>query len=119
MDAIISPVFIYLLGLIDRLDDIFALIFFIVIIWVILVGIFSEDFCETYEESKILTYKTIKRAGLILTIIITLAFFIPDRNTLIAMYATKYITVNNIKSGKEIVIDTIKEVVDAINKEEK
>lgn len=112
MEPIISPAFIYLLSIIGSIK---ALLFIVVI-----VGAFT---CAVVIAWCLDDGKKIPRCAKCGTVAIIIALllniFMPDRNTLIAMYATKYITVNNIKSGKEIVIDTIKEVVDAINKEEK
>lgn len=117
MEPIISPVFIYLLSIVDNISIIFkigigfsicAMVFFLLL----LIEIRSDE--DWIKWKKCMRNIII---GLITCSVIVI--FIPNKETLIAMYATKYITVNNIKSGKEIVIDTIKEVVDAINKGEK
>ena len=112
MEPIISPAFIYLLSIIDGIK---GLLF---VTSLVCTGVCSALILIRLVEEKAI-YKFTKTGFIIGIISLILLIFVPDRDTLIAMYTAKYITVNNIKSGKEIVIDTIKEVVDAINKEER
>lgn len=84
----------------------------------ILTGVIQ--FAEYNNERATTIFKIFKRTAITTTILAVLYIFIPDKNTLIAMYATKYITIDNIKHGKEIIVDSIKEIVEIIkNKEEK
>lgn len=118
MQPIINPLFIYLLSIIETLRCAISVFIFIGVAACILFGLISF---EEYDNSEMKSIHTIfKRATIATTILAVLYIFIPDKNTLIAMYATKYITVDNIKYGKEIVVDSIKEIVEIVkNKEEK
>lgn len=118
MQPIINPLFIYLLSVIETLKGTMSAFIFIGIVVCILTGIIS--FVEHYNDGAKEIFKILKIAAITTTILSVLYIFIPDKNTLIAMYATKYITVDNIKYGKEIVVDSIKEIVEIIkDKEEK
>ena len=112
MEPIISPVFIYLLSIIGSIK---ALLFIIAIVGAFFC-VLTTAWC--LDDGKSIP-RCAKQGAVVVVVALLLHIFIPDRDTLIAMYTAKYITVNNIQSGKEIVIDTIKEVVDAINKEER
>lgn len=118
MQPIINPLFIYLLSIIETLKGTMSAFIFIGIVVCILTGLIL--FAE-HGNSEVKSLHTIfKRTTIATTILAVLYIFIPDKNTLIAMYATKYITVDNIKYGKEIVVDSIKEIVEIVkNKEEK
>lgn len=119
MNPIISPMFIYVLSVVDS---------FIGLLWgsiclLIIILIFSPfiaDKCtETYEEGAALFKKIVKRCIVGIIIISIGLVFIPNKETLMIMYASKYVTVDNIKLGKEAVIDTIKDIVEIIDKKEK
>lgn len=118
MQPIINPLFIYLLSTIETLRK---AMFVFILIGMAACILFGLILFEEYNNSEMKSIHTIfKRATITTTILAVLYIFIPDKNTLIAMYATKYITVDNIKYGKEIVVDSIKEIVEIVkNKEEK
>lgn len=118
MQPIINPLFIYLLSIIETLKGAMSAFIFIGTVVCILTGLIL--FAEHSNSEMKSMYTIFKRTTITTTILAALYIFIPDKNTLIAMYATKYITVDNIKYGKEIVVDSIKEIVEIIkNKEEK
>jgi len=75
----------------------------------------GNDEYEELESSK----KLAKISTPLFILFLTLAIFIPSRNTLIGMYVTKHITTNNIKKGLEIgkvaKEEIKKDVIDLIN----
>lgn len=111
MTPIISPMFIYLLSVIDNFKGILFCI-----------GLFGSGilgmliFFMMIDDNEI--PKKIKTYFVASIICGLFNMFIPSKETLMVMYASKYITVDNIKLGKEAVVDTVKEIVDIINKEE-
>lgn len=112
MQPIISPMFIYLIGVINNLKLLFLIFGIASLI------ISGAGACTEFEEKGFIPKwcKILFVTGLLNC---TLVAIIPNRDTLIAMYTTKYITVENVKLGKEVVIDTVKEIVDAINRKER
>lgn len=112
MEPIISPMFIYLLSIIGNLETLFTIMYGLSIVCFIF--LFTTEYDDRRRWIKHVRCNTICFILFILLSILT-----PTKETLIAMYASKYITVNNIKLGKEAVIDTVKEIVEVINKEEK
>lgn len=112
MEPIISPTLIYLLSIVNSVKGIlFCVGLFGTGILGMLVLFFTLD--DEEVPNKI---KTCFVASIICGLF---NMFIPSKETLIAMYASKYVTANNIKLGKEVVIDTVKEIIDIINKEDK
>lgn len=118
MQPIINPLFIYLISIIETLRKTMFVFILIGILVCILTSVIQ--FAEYNNERAKAIFKIFKRTAITTTILAVLYIFIPDKNTLIAMYATKYIIIDNIKNGKEIIVDSIKEIADAIKyKEEK
>lgn len=109
MQPIISPMFIYILGVINSVK--FLIIMFTVI---------SFFISTTYAICEVDNGRPIPKLSKILFVVsmigLTVFSFTPNKETLIAMYTTKYVTVENVKLGKEVVIDIVKEIVDVINK---
>lgn len=116
MQPIISPMFIYILGVIDSLESIFCLILIIDIIVFIFSPILADKMSDSYSDEAPMLRRIIKLCAIVFTFIILAVTFVPSKETLIAMYTTKYVTVENVKLGKEVVIDIVKEIVDVINK---
>lgn len=116
MQPIVSPMFIYFLSIIKEIKnliEVLFLIFFIVCVgkgWLCL-----EYFDDEEAENR---RKGLKKSFIILVILMVLKIIIPNRDNLIMMYSSKYITVNNLQIGKEVVIDTVKEIADIIRGEE-
>lgn len=75
----------------------------------------DEDDEKMVEKCK----RYFKKCFIWLVITIAINTIVPNKNTMIAIVSTKYITTENIKLGKDVVIDTIKEIVEVINEEEK
>lgn len=122
MNIIINPWFIYLLSIVDSIKTLLGFLILISLCVSVFLSVFS--ICEKASgyngDDAVEVYFKYAKIFVISCIVSTiLQIFIPNRNALITIYATKYITVDNIKTGKTIVVDTIKEIVDAINKEEK
>lgn len=109
MQPIVSPMFIYILGIINSVK--FSIILFAVVSFVISIAYASWELDDS---------KPIPKLSKMLFVASILGFtvfsFTPNKETLIAMYTAKYITVENVKLGKEVVIDTVKEIIDAVNK---
>lgn len=109
MNPIISPMFIYVLGIINNVR--FLIILSAVVSFVISIA---------YASWVIDNGKPIPKLSKILFVVSMVGFtvfsFTPNKETLIAMYTTKYITVENVKLGKEVVVDTVKEIIEVINK---
>lgn len=112
MQPIISPMFIYILGIVNSVR--LLIILFAVVSFVISI-VYAN--CEVDEGKPI--PKLSKTLFVSSMIGFTIFSFIPNRDTLISMYTSKYVTVENVKLGKEVVIDTVKEVVDIISRKEK
>lgn len=109
MESIISPIFIYVLSIVDGIKGILFCI-----------GLFGSGifgmliFFMMLDDNEI--PKKIKTYFIVSVTCALLNLFIPSKDVLMVMYASKYVTVNNIKLGKEAVVDTIKEIVEIINK---
>lgn len=117
---IINPIIIYLIGIVDGIKDLMFFLTVAIIILMLVTGIIAcaysdENNFKGLEKCK----KTFIKLSVFLVLTIALNTFIPNKNTMIAMVSTKYITTENIKLGKDVVVDTIKEIVEVINKEEK
>jgi len=121
MTPIISPWFIYLLSIVNLIKTFFILFAIIAGIGMA-AGFFSWSLCATgndeYEELES-SKKLAKISTPLFILFLTLAIFIPSRNTLIGIYVTKHITTNNIKKGLEIgrvaKEEIKKDVIDLIN----
>lgn len=112
MEPIISPIFIYMLGIVDDFKSLF------IITAIICISLGGASIVMNCMDGNNIPRHS-KLSVVIGTIALILYTFIPNKETLMTMYASKYVTVNNIKLGKEVVVDTVKEIVDIINKEDK
>lgn len=113
MEPIISPMFIYLLSIVGNLEMLFTIMYWLSVVYFIILFMTKHDY-DDHQWVKHMRYNTI-----CFILFVMLSIFIPTKETLIAMYVSKYITVNNIKLGKEIMTDTVKEIISIINKEDK
>lgn len=113
MEPIISPMFIYLLSIVGNLEMLFIIMYWLSVVYFIILFMTRYDY-DDRQWVKHMRYNTI-----CFILFVMLSIFIPTKETLIAMYASKYITVNNIKLGKEVMTDTVKEIISIINKEDK
>lgn len=116
---IISPIIIYLIGIVDGFKGFLfflaCLAAIIMLICVLLGAAAHEDSDNKLVER---CRKLFRNSLASFIVIIALNTLIPNKNTMIAIISTKYITAENIKLGKDAVIDTVKEIVKVINKEE-
>lgn len=117
---IIDPMIIYLIGIIDGLKD---FMFFLAVAIIILMFIVALIACSCSDENDTKGLEKCKKffIKLLIFLVLTIALNVltPNKNTMIAMVSTQYITTENIKLGKDVVVDAIKEIVEVINKEEK
>lgn len=116
MEPIISPIFIYILSVINRFISLLHVFIFLLVVVMILSPLIADKFSETDEDGIVLFKKIIKICGISIIIITTALVFMPDKETMMLLYASKYVTVDNIVLGKEMVIDTIKGIMSVINK---
>lgn len=106
-EPIISPLFIYLLSITENI------IFFLEIIGGLLIcSIFylllNADLL--IEENKII----FKKIVIILCVCFLMLIFIPSKNTLLSMLVSKYITIDNIIKGKELIQNSVDYIINAI-----
>jgi len=125
MEPIVSPWFIYLLGLLGPITAVSALLGITSFV-ILLIFTFFKYIDDVKDEDNFLS-KTSKRLFLIIGVIcIMFSLFIPNKNTLISMYVAKNITYENIekitKKGEDIKGMLKKDIMDMIReikKEEK
>jgi hypothetical protein len=119
MEPIVSPWAIYWLVTISKIGAILiilpiALFGSILINWVIIWNPDRDEKEQTINKAK----KRSPWLFLFLFISILLSLFCPSRETLIAMYATKYVTTDNvtkaIAAGKVVKDEVKKDVIDVI-----
>lgn len=130
MQPIISPWFIYLLGIVDSIIEFLSVLaVFAGIVFIIsLIGHILCKYADEFDEDYIPLWKKIRKIALpILIIFALLSLFVPNRNTLIGMFVAKNITHDDVekvlKTGddfKEEIKKDIFELIEAIqDKQEK
>ncbi len=105
MTPIISPWFIYLLSVVNPIKYVFT-VFAVLAGIVLLMGIVGWFICDTEKEEFGENWLRLWKKIIIITtpvfiLSLMLSIFLPSRNTLIEIYVTKHITMNNIKKGIE------------------
>ena len=127
MEPIVSPWFIYFLGMVDSIKECFAGIAITAVVVLVSVGfawlISDGDFEDkTYVKMK----KWAKRLIACLCVFLLLGIITPSKNTVIAMYVADNITPNNVEKALEVGVDfkneikkDIIELIEGIQKEEK
>ena len=125
MEPIISPWFIYLLGIIDATKAVFwtfGILGMIALMVLLVIHIVEKAMDEMSDEGKkgILTGL---RASLVMSLLLLPAIFVPSKNTIIAMYVADNITPNNVEKALEVGQDFKNEIkkdiidlIDGINK---
>jgi heme/copper-type cytochrome/quinol oxidase subunit 2 len=108
MESIISPWFIYLLGIINSIEGV--CIIFTILISIFLVGVLCHAACVVFdeyssEEDKKAAEAFRKRAhvkffSIVLIFLILINTFIPSKQTLIAIYIANKVTVDMINEAK-------------------
>ena len=124
MQQIIDPIFIYLLSTLDGIHTFIKILTFlsiivcIVPIFLIVVSWFDSYGITSLDENVVKKCKPYIKKGIIYFILFhLLSTFIPTKETAIMIYTSKFVTVNNINTSKEFLLNTFQEVMDIINKE--
>ena len=102
MEPIISPWIIYALPLVDALIAVLSVISMLAMTTLIILYI-DDDFRE------VMGIKIVKAVWVVFIISTLLAIFIPNKETLIAMYVAKQVTPDNISHAQEIITTIIKQ----------
>lgn len=124
MQPIVNPIFIYFLSTLDGVHTfikiliILSMVVFIVPILLIVFNWFDSYGITSLDENVIQKCKPYIKKGLIYFLIFhLLSTFIPTKESAIIIYTSKFVTVNNINTSKEFLLNTFQEVMDIINKE--
>lgn len=122
MQPIVNPIFIYLLSILDGIHNLItifillSIIVFIVPIFLIVLNWFDSYGITSLDESVVEKCKPYIKKGLIYFIFFNLlGTLIPTKETAIMVYTSKFVTVNNINTSKEFLLNTFQEVMDIIN----
>ena len=128
MEPIISPWFIYFLGVVESLGVVLAVLLFVLAIGAIVFAIFYVVNRVNYDEDDkdvIKSKKALKICLYPLIIVSLIGVFLPSKSTLIAMYVADNITPNNVEKAlevgenfKEEIKKDIFELIEAIQKDE-
>ena len=112
MEPIISPVWIYLIHLVNTLHSISICIFATsLIIWVLMyVGEIDLD----SEDSEKARKRWLKIFAIVATVCILILALTPDKDTMYAMLAASFITPDNIAGGEEHLIDLVTKIANII-----
>lgn len=102
MEPIISPWIIYALPLVDALIAVLSLVSMLAMATLIILYI-DDDFRE------VMGTKTVKVVWLVFIISTLLAIFIPNKETLTAMYIANQVTPDNLNKAQEIITTIIKQ----------
>ena len=125
--VIINPMWIYWLEVLENIVFIVGLVMiisFLIIVFLIVVIVATYDNYRNEDEEKNykIMIKDTKLAVCIWTSILFISAFVPSKDTLIAMFIAKNITVEKVVQGKEVVkdsIDYIFEKIKEVNNETK
>lgn len=124
MQPIVNPIFIYLLSILDGIHNLItifillSIIVFIVPVFLIVYSWFDSYGITSLDENVVKKCKPYIKKGIIYFILFhLLSTFIPTKETAIMIYTSKFVTVNNINTSKEFLLNTFQEVMDIINKE--
>lgn len=119
MNPIISPVWVYLIHLCNRIYTAAAILDVIVVIAWIAMLIYKD--CEFIgepdpsEEKKIRSInKAMKRCVIVMIICSIILIVVPDQKTMYEMLAASMITPDNISAVEEHVIELIKQIANAV-----
>ena len=125
--VIINPMWIYWLDVLESIKVMgaFLMIVALVIIsfYLFTIGVTFEEYRNEDEEKKFknLVSKT-KLAACIWVSVLFISAFVPSKDTLIAMFIAKNVTVEKVVQGKEVVkesVDYIFEKIKEVNNETK
>ena len=109
MEPIVSPWFIYLLGVLGELH---LLLITFLCISLILAGCYFVASVDdgTDEDNKPVYAKKGKRYLILLAPMALLMVLTPSKETVIAMYASKYVTKNNLVTAAGVVSKTAEDI---------
>lgn len=102
MEPIISPWVIYALPLVDTLIAVLSVVSMLAMTSLIILYI-DDEFRE------VMGTKTVKVVWLVFIISTLLAIFIPNKETLTAMYIANQVTPDNLNKAQEIITTIIKQ----------
>lgn len=102
MEPIISPWIIYALPLVDTLIAVLSVVSMLAMTSLIILYI-DDDF------RKVMGTKIVKIVWIVFIISTLLAIFIPNKETLIAMYVANQVTPDNLSHAQEIITTIIKQ----------
>ena len=110
MEPIINPALIYLIGTVDNLKELCFWVSLLTWVWIVAVYL-NSILIEGDEESHPHKYL------LILAVMFPLlTILIPDKETLIAMVVSSYITPDNVIVSEQHIIDMITRIKEAVMK---
>lgn len=116
MEPIISPVWIYLIHVLNTIYglSLFALIGsgFVMIMSPLIADCLVD--CGHHEEEERVMYKIIKICAIVAAICIVLLIFIPNKQTIYAMIAASIITPDNISGTEDHIVDLISKIAKAV-----
>lgn len=125
--VIINPMWLYWLDVLESIKGVGLLLmfvsFFIIAFYIFAVGATFEEYRDEDEEKKfkILVNRT-KLAVCIWVSALFISVFVPSKDTVIAMFIAKNVTVEKAVQGKEVVkesVDYIFEKIKEVNNETK
>jgi hypothetical protein len=108
MEPIISPWVIYAVQLLDNLRDVAMILFVLSGIASVLLAI------PVILDDKDLPKKYLKKAVIIAAICGGMDIIIPNKETMITMIATSYITPDNIQMTQGNIVEFIKQISEAV-----
>ena len=123
MEPIISPWFIYLLGMVDTLITLLGVVAFqgvaALLVYYIVLACMQSEYYESERKSWLAGWKRkVKLCWIVLMVSLPLALLIPSKNTIIAMYVADNITPNNVEKalevGKDFKDEIKKDIIDLI-----
>lgn len=115
MEPIISPVWIYLIHLVNTFHVISICIFAASLIVWVLVYTGAIEFDDTdSEDSEKARRRWLKIFAIIATVCALILALIPDKDTMYAMLAASFITPDNISGGEEHLIDLVTKIAKII-----
>lgn len=125
--VIINPMWLYWLDVLESVKGMCLILivvsFFIIGFYIMVIGATFEEYRDEDKEKKFknLVSKT-KLAVCIWVSVLFISAFVPSKDTLIAMFIAKNVTVEKVVQGKEVVkdsIDYIFEKIKEVNNETK
>ena len=126
MTPIVSPWFIYFLGVIDGVKDFLEVIAILSGVGLLAgtIGYCVSKFDDNFKEWQEFWHKFLKKFILAFCICLPLALLAPSRNTIIAMYVTKFITTDSVAKAieasgefKDVIKGDIIDIIEAMKGE--